>query len=142
MPYTLLNKIKNMDPDFEINERYIIIYYTKKKYSAIYQFAIITGTYEKTIIEYNENKVKHFACITNVKDMFYKGRMNNTKFDLSQPTSFYKRDFNKNLQQKMEEKSLKKILQNLLGPHFRHYLFDDYHEIYCKEIDINYNNCT
>jgi len=112
--------------NLEINKKYIIIYDYKKNDEKLTQ--MIIGKYIKT-----QSVAGHsYAYFTNVKDFFYKTTYADLKITvyLSLYSSvFYERIFDSSIQLKMEEKSLRLILKNLIDPTFKHYLFDDFKEI-------------
>jgi len=129
-----------MFTNLEINKKYIIIYDYKQNNEKLTQ--LLTVKYIKT-----ETDAGHaYAYFTNVKDFFYKTIYDDIKFSVSSVYScvFYERIFDSSIQLKMEEKSLKLILKNLIDPTFKHYLFDNFKEISLaiEELDISSNTVS
>lgn len=112
--------------NLEINKKYIIIYHYKKNDEKLTQ--MLTGKYIKT----QSDAGNSYAYFTNVKDFYYKTIYADLKIAVCfslYSSVFYERIFDSSIQLKMEEKSLRLILKNLIDPTFKHYLFDDFKEI-------------
>ena len=114
------SEVKIVIDNFKINTRYIIIY----NYTDINQIIhreILTGLYTKTTVK-DGYRFVHFR---KVKDLFYNGPYTDHCFPLI-GTLYFERIFDKTIQTRMEDNSLKLILRNLIDPTFKHYLFDDF----------------